>query len=252
MNKISTVINYCSNEKRFIDQCIKSIEPFSNQIIVSVADHFFDGTPENIEIIEEHKKEHKNAQFLIYEWNNSKFPRYWHNFARLQAVNKIKDSCDWVLFIDADEIIDTKLFKKFIPRLAMGSSINSYKLANYWYFREPCYRADAIEDSIVIVRSEYACNIDLYDRHREREQFEFYNTPRNVMVDNTPLAHHYSWVRTKEEMLRKVKSWGHNKDRDWESLVEEEFSRPFNGTCFVNQYTFTTLDKEDRTNYEPN
>lgn len=239
--RISTIINYCSNEKRFIDQCINSVLDFSTDVIVPVSTHLFDGTPENIENLQEDQARNPEAQFLIYNWQEGKPARYWHNYSRLIAARRIQANCDWMLFLDADEIIDTKLFKKFIPRLALDPSINSYKLANYWYFREPFYRANAIEDSIVIVRSEYACNIDLDDRHREREQFEFYNTPRNVMVDNIPLAHHYSWVRTKEEMLKKVQSWGHNQDKDWISLVEEEFSRPFNGKCFVNNYSFEKL-----------
>jgi hypothetical protein len=36
-------------------------------------------------------------------------------------------------------------------------------------------------------------------------------------------------------MLRKVTTWGHRNDRsDWVAKVEEEFSRAFNGTDFVN------------------
>ena len=39
-----------------------------------------------------------------------------------------------------------------------------------------------------------------------------------------PLVHHYSWVRSREEMLQKVKSWGHNQDRNWVKLVEDHFA----------------------------
>jgi hypothetical protein len=60
--------------------------------------------------------------------------------------------------------------------------------------------------------------------------------PNAVLVystDGTPMIHHYSWVRTKEEMLQKVKSWGHRDDTDWQNLVEKEFSHNFTGTDFV-------------------
>ena len=46
---------------------------------------------------------------------------------------------------------------------------------------------------------------------------------------------------TKEQMLQKVKAWGHNTDKDWVSLIEEEFNRPFNGKCFVNNYEFEVI-----------
>ena len=81
-----------------------------------------------------------------------------------------------------------------------------------------------------------------------REQYhELIKTPCNkkrmiVDKDGNPMIHHYSWVRTKDEMIQKVKSWGHNIDKDWISLIEEEFSRPFNGKCFVNDMEFEVLD----------
>lgn len=240
--KIGTIINYCSNEQRFIGQCLSAVKEFSSHIIVPVADHLYDGTPEDLDLIDIQSKQYSYANFLIYKWTHGQPARYWHNYSRLIAAQKIHDLCDWILFIDADEIIDSSLFKKFILTLKSNPQINSYKLANYWYFREPIYRAKAIEDSAVVVRSEYSTNINLLDFNREREQFEFYNTPRKVMVDNKPIMHHYSWVRNKEEMLRKVRAWGHNQDKDWSKLVEEEFSRNFNNKCFVNTYDFETVE----------
>jgi len=241
MTKISTVICYCSNEKRFIDDCINAVRPFSHKVMVSVGDHFFDGTPEDIELLEQHQKDHPDVDFLVFEWQFGEIPRYWHNYARLIGASKVKEDCDWVLFIDADEVIETALFTEFIKKLPEEPSVNSYKLANYWYFREPYYRADEIEDSIVLVRSEYSTSINIYDKYKEREQFEFYNTPRKTMLNDQPMAHHYSWVRTKEEMLQKVKAWGHTNDKNWPVLVEEEFSRDFNGKSFLNNYTFKDI-----------
>lgn len=240
--RIATIINYCSNEQRFINQCLNASKKISDFVLVPVSDHLYDGTPEKLEIINEHKTQHPDVDFLVYPWHNGKPSRYWHNYSRLIAAQQISSRCDWILFLDADEILDCNLFSKFILQLKTKPHINSYKLANYWYFREPIYRAKQIEDSAVIVRSEYSTNINLEDYGREREQFEFYNTPRKVMIENQPMIHHFSWVRNKQEMLQKVKTWGHNNDKNWQILVEEEFSRNFNGKCFVNNYDFDIVE----------
>jgi hypothetical protein len=62
-----------------------------------------------------------------------------------------------------------------------------------------------------------------------------------------PLVHHYSWVRTREQMLRKVRAWGHNRDRDWEKLVAEHFARPESERIgprfrdFIHGYSYETV-----------
>jgi hypothetical protein len=119
--------------------------------------------------------------------------------------------------------------------------VDAYTLANYWYFREPTYRATTLEDSVVLVRRFLVGEIDLKAK-RERGQFVGATTPRRVTWCGQPMVHHYSWVRTKAEMLRKVRSWGHRDKKDWVTLVEEEFSRPFNGRCFVHDYRFDVVE----------
>jgi hypothetical protein len=42
-------------------------------------------------------------------------------------------------------------------------------------------------------------------------------------------------------MLKKVRSWGHKEDRNWEDLVEKEFSQEFSGKDFVHGYEFTKV-----------
>jgi len=53
--------------------------------------------------------------------------------------------------------------------------------------------------------------------------------------------HHYSWARTKEQMLTKVKNWGHRKQRNWQELVENEFSHEFNGKDFIHGYNYSRV-----------
>ena len=43
---IAAIINFCTNDYRFLARSIAETKSFSSQIIVPVCDHFFDGTPE--------------------------------------------------------------------------------------------------------------------------------------------------------------------------------------------------------------
>jgi len=239
--KITTIINYCTNDYRFINKCINSVIPFSNQVIIPVSDHFFDGTPENRELLEKTYKENPTVEFIEYEWSKGFQNQYWVIMARIIGMNSVKEDSDWILFLDSDEIIDTESFIKLIPTI---ENYDSIKLGCYYYFREPIYRAKSFEDSIVLVKKNLVdINPNLKeDREQMHEMLTTQNKKRMVLYNNTPTIHHYSWVRTKEEMLKKVNTWGHNKDRNWVSLVEEEFSRPFNGKDFIHGYQYDTVE----------
>ena len=76
-----------------------------------------------------------------------------------------------------------------------------------------------------------------------REIYFNSSTNRTKLGHSDPFIHHYSWVRTKEEMLKKVLNWGHKDDSfDWISKIEEEFSRDFNGTDFIHRYNYNIVN----------
>ena len=65
------------------------------------------------------------------------------------------------------------------------------------------------------------------------------------------MFHHFSWVRTKEEMLKKVRSWGHKGDRNWIELVEKEFSTDFQKTDFIHGYQYKIVEPLFNIRFEP-
>ena len=241
-NMITVVVNYCSNDERFIRKSLNNLLEITDDIIVPISDHFFDGIPEDMISIENLVVEYPNVNFKLYNWDNTKFSRYWCNFSRQVGTHFAK--YDWILYLDSDELVDVDAFKQFLKQDIC--QYDSYKLACYWYFREPMYQSKKLEDSPVLVKKELV-NINVSDRYLEREQMhEMLNVRKNRMVtlNGEPFIHHYSWVRTKEQMLKKVKSWSHNNDTDWVSLVEEEFSRPFNGTDFIHGYDYNIVENK--------
>jgi len=146
-----------------------------------------------------------------------------------------------VLFLDADEVAEGKKFLEWLKE-SDQSQYTVLKMSNYWYFREPRFRADRWEDSIVLARRG---SLDLPVLLHDAERNAIYDLlphPKRRAVtgsDRRPMFHHFSWVRTKEEMLRKTEKWGHRHDRDWKSLIDKEFSGPFSGSDFIHGYAYT-------------
>ena len=252
---VGTIVNFCTNESRFIQPCLEQALLFSSQIVVIVASHFFDGTPENRELLNQIYRAFPECLFVEYPFAPASIPprvfrtvrpdAFWHCISRLIGVMMLEDHVESALFLDADEVPDGVRLSEWLDCSDYEHHV-ALKLANYWYFREPIYRARALEDSAVLVQKR-ALTADLLLHDQERDAiYDSLPGPKRRMVmgtDGSPMLHHFSWVRTEEEMLKKVRSWSHRKDRDWETLVREEFLAPFKGTDFVHGYRFDTVAK---------
>lgn len=239
---VSVVISYCNNDFAFLEDNIKQVKKFSNDIIVCYCEHSLNGKLENVTVIDEMKVivGFYGGKLNKITLDEHKSARWHHNEMRYSgstlAIN------NYVLFLDADEILEGDLFKEYIET-------NEYKNYDvvafkcYWYFRERKYRAKATEQAGTL------CNKSIINQSyifSEAERWEFKNRPNlrvkeNVTYNGNILCHHYSWVRTKEQMINKVMSWGHKNDKDWLSLIEKEFTHDFNGTDFVHHYSYQTV-----------
>ena len=244
--KIATIINFCTIDYKFIRHCVKSVTPFSRIIIVPYADRLFDNTSENFKLIETAKEQNPEAIFQEFQYHQSITAslgvHFWHNYARWVGVSQLPPEIDYVLFLDADEIVETEKFIDFVLKSNFAQYDYLY-LANYWYFREPRFRARQIEDSPVLAKKSIISKDNVF-LSGERSNFTLLpNGIRWVLgLDNQPMIHHYSWVRSKDEMLRKVITWGHRDDKDWVALVRDEFSREFSGTDFVHGYQYDIVE----------
>lgn len=242
---LTTIINYCTNEFRFIHHSISAALQISDRVIVPVCTHFFSGTPENKDLLTRTYYENPDALFIEFPFNPSiasqTSPHFWHNIARWIALQYVSSTTDFVLFLDADEVVDADAFQRALASLDLDR-YTSLKWMCYWYFRSSQYQANQFEDNVVMTRRS-ALKAPHVFSDSERHALALPDCCFNVLTpDDTPAIHHYSWVRTKEEMLAKVMNWGHAKDRDWKSLVEKEFESTFNGVDFVHGYTFNTVD----------
>lgn len=250
---LATIVNFCTNESRFIKICLDQALQFSSQVIVPVCDHFFDGTKENRLLLEQIYQAFPQCLFVEYPFIPKKIPKrifkkvspahFWHSLSRMIGAQFLDEKVDNVLFLDADEIPDAGRFSEWLGCSDyLGHTV--LKLANYWYFRESCYQAEPWEDSIVFAQRR-ALEPHLLLRQEERDAiYDSLPGPKRRMVvgvDGNPMFHHYSWVRTQEEMLKKVSSWGHRADQEWTDLVKNEFLGPFKGVDFVHHYPCRTV-----------
>lgn len=234
-NKVSAIIPYSTTDFKFLKTCIDSIETFCEEIIVVYSDHFYDGEKENFDLIKRSILENPKANFICQEWHSGKHPQYWINKAKIKGFDSLKKETNYILLLDTDEIVETKKMIYFLNHL--DEKYNSYCFSTYWYFREPCYQALQTENLPVMVKKEkFKYDPDFI--HADRQQCKIEPCLEGVKNNSLPFIHHYSWVRNKKEMLRKTSSWGHKHDKDWQKLIEEEFSREFNGKDFVHNYDY--------------
>ena len=246
-HRIATVVNFCSNDYRFLKPCLEEISRFSSQILVPVCDHFFDGTPEDRSILQRAYSEHPECEFIEFAYKPDEpygnscmkkqgdldWSRHWHSTARMIGYYFLKEDIDYVLFIDVDEIYEGEKFQKWLDTFPY-QEYSAIRFLSYQYFREACNQSEDWFTLGLLTKKEDLkpddiLNVDerlgLYTSLPEKKIKEV------TGLDGLPMIHHYSWVRTKKQMLKKV-IWGHYWEKNWKELIEEEFSRPFNGKDF--------------------
>lgn len=244
---IDTVINYSSIDFRFLESNIRECLKFSDNVIIPVCDHLFDGTPEDREILNKSFDLlfiSPKIKFVEYAWDKDKNAKFHHNMSRWLSLRHVKS--EYVLFLDADEQINGDVMKEYLES-GNYKNYDVVALECYWYFREPVYRATTTEMAGVIYRTTL-CEPPMIFHKEERWAYRDRGSELRVKehetYNNQVMCNHYSWVRSKEEMLKKVKAWAHSTEKNWVQLVEDEFNRPFNGTDFIHGYQFEVVENK--------
>jgi hypothetical protein len=238
---ISVVVSYNSNEQRFIESIVNECVKFSDNVIISAYSTFFDGQKDDkvYEILSLTKN--KKISVIISNSKDYETIKDKHNGLRFNAMPSVKH--DYVLFLDGDEIPNGDLMRDYLSDKSY-KQYDALSFRCYWYFREAIYQATRFEECGIIVRSSM-CNKKFLFHEAERWNFTNVtsNYVRNQVLNEEVIIHHYSWVRSKEEMLRKVKAWGHTNDKNWVELIEQEFEKDFDGKDFIHNYSYNILQK---------
>jgi hypothetical protein len=226
MNSISVIINYCSNEHAFLKPVLNECLKFSDDIVVSFGSHLYDGTPEDVVHVHELQETYPSVQFVMYDVDLSldlkacpgvvnRPTAYWHNLARWTGVLALKRH-GWVLVIDADEVPEGDLMREWLD--AKGNLLvetECYKMANYWYFKDPGNRAAMLEDSVLLIHKHYLTPENIFGDYERDHLIKVSGCTlkrETKGLNNSVMFHHFSWVRSKAGLEHKIRHWGHAND----------------------------------------
>lgn len=229
----------------FLEANLKQTSKFSDEIIIPICDHFFDGKKEDKDLLERSLEiiaKFPLAKVHIFEYQGEKQNvSYYHNLSRKIGTDLSKN--EHILFLDIDEIMEDEFYDWYE---SFKDENASWIFTCYWYFREPIYRAVQTEAAGLLINKK-DCIWNLNERKERQQLYDILIEKKCIFnalsgPSGNILLHHYSWVRDKQTMLNKVKTWGHKNDKLWSELVEEEFNRGFNGTDFVHGYNYEVVD----------
>ncbi len=256
--QIASVISFCTQDFRFLKTCIEGVQNFSSQVIVTVSDHFFDGKEEDYALLEELYSNFPDVTFIEfgYDPNTSyhytsllslddpNFRHQWHNTGRWISYFFLKKEIEYIYFSDVDEIVNGEAFNQWLEHTDLENYC-AWRFASFWYFREAKFQATTYDPISLLVKKASLKPDMLWNPHERTGiylEMQGQKLPDVKGLNGEPMVHHYSWVRTQEEMKRKMASWGHYWERDWQKLIEEEYARPFNGVDFVRKYTYAIVE----------
>ena len=214
---IGTVVLATSDDIQFLSALVNEAAIFINQVVLSFGTHFYNNTPENeskiSSFLEEMSKKGIKITIVRYDITkdtvldtNVNPSNYWHCHGRLVGIQALHKDIDYVLLLDADEVPDGNAFRTWLETKTY-LNYDCMKMANYWYWREPIYRArNVIEDSIVFMKYTHSTNMHLtLQTHERTSTYDLCSgiKTRGVLgMLGSPMFHHYSWVRTYKQMLR--------------------------------------------------
>ena len=208
-HNLSVIINYCTNDYRYLNLCVNEVKCFSKQIIINVCDHLFDGTPENRELLHRSYAEHPDCEFIEYKYDPNKaygsyktiepgyedWTHYWHSTGRY--VSYPFASGEYLLFLDVDEIVDGHRFKAWLDS-GEYQKYDALRMLSYFYFRGASHRSQSTHPASLLLKKsaiEHEHLLNVLERYGVFMDLEGRRLQNTAGLSGLPLVHHYSWVR---------------------------------------------------------
>jgi len=202
--KIS-VLTPAFGERRFIGACVDQFKGFpvdKHLVLCSTKPWFGDMKQDDSARV----AVEAGAWVVQREWKDE-------DKQRLDGVDLLKDN-DWILFVDADEYYTEEAIKVIFDTLhnEERGSVGVFKANNmltYWRDWDTIIDPPEFNPVVAFRPGAKLVHIRVFD---------------GVLEETMPpevLLHHFAYVRTGKEVLRKIKSWGHAEEviGDWYEKV---------------------------------
>ena len=252
MRKIGCVISYCSNDYRFLSSCIEGLKPIAREIVVSVCDHFFDGTPEDRGLLDLSYSQHPDIKFIEYPLSDSyglyggakvgreALARYRANAGRYVGLLSLSEDIEYVLFADVDELAEKERLKEWLAQEKLSDAM---LFSSYLYLGHEGRRSSTLGYSYLLVKKEMLSPEMLFHSFERPGFFNSFTGAKKTVLglDGKPMIHHYNWVRSDAELKKKVVTWGHQEEQDWLTLIEEEQLEKGSGLTYTNVFPVHSL-----------
>jgi hypothetical protein len=234
---IEAIILYSKLEKRFIQASVNNLHSIGIKVHIVQYTHLWNGT-EPDEPVQNHLDSYtlNKIKVTMLGWNfinnsaHSTNPFFWEWFARRYGMRHCQQT--WCLLLDGDELVDPAPFKQWLDTETYHH-YDSIKLKHYVYSLHPMFQLTAKKHSFSnLVRTSYSHTLPFTVKkgrlnHVWNNQSLFTRWtgklgihPQFTVQNGKPFIHHYTNVRTVEEIKQKTKNWGHKNDRDWEAVLK--------------------------------
>lgn len=235
-HRIEAVILYCSNDARFFKRCIENLLSVGIKCNVVTFSHLWMGEQEDEHLLEEqHNLFENDARYkhMHIQWYPGQSTLYWEAFGRVEASRLLDADCEYILYIDPDEIVDVEKMRKWLAT-AKYKKYTALKLRQHTYALSPCHLLKVKAYNTVMCRAAYAKSLDF----KVAARLQYFNNDNTIsrwlaklginskfyIYRGKPFIHHYTGARSKEEMIKKVINWSHSADRnDWIDVIENTF-----------------------------
>lgn len=196
-NKITLSMVVKNEEKRYLREVLKKAKEYiDNAVIID------DGSSDNtIDII---KEEFNNIPYVLIENKESRFSNEY-DLRKQQWEETIKINPDWIIFLDADEILEDN-FKNEVKDMINNRDVDGYLFRLYDFWDNENYR----DDMLWCAHNTYRLFLI---RYQENFIYKFKNTaqhcgrmPYNCI--NLPYAisnirvKHYGWARESDRIAK--------------------------------------------------
>ena len=205
MNETLSLCMMVKNEQKYLPYCLASIYKYCDEIIIVDTG----STDRTIEIAEAF-----GAYVIQAPWKN--------DFSLIRNIAQSSAKSDWIIWLDGDEVLSEHGAKKIKQQLVCDSSADFFLLArvNFW---KDLKHAFAYPDSQYKL---YRNNINLQWFNKIHEKiFDENNAQHRKRLKHSDVhVFHYAYVKTPEEIKKKMQLYIHVENPDMDPRKIEKCS----------------------------